>query len=117
MRRTAICAALAAVLVPARVDAQSVALTESDALARLSTDSPRARAVRAGIDIARVDVLAAARWPNPRVTWDRESVAGVTEHMVMLSQPLPITGRRALDVQAASALVNASSSRADDEIR
>src|SRR5262249_25095162 len=117
MRRAATCAALAAALLPASVGAQSVALTESDALARLSTDSPRARAVRAGIDITRVDVLTAGRWPNPRFTWDRESVAGVTEHMVMLTQALPINGRRALDVQAASALVNASSSRADEEIR
>ena len=53
---------------------------------------PRVRAMRAGIDIARADVLTAARWPNPRVTYDRESVAGVTEHIAMVAQPLPITG-------------------------
>jgi cobalt-zinc-cadmium efflux system outer membrane protein len=117
MRRAAICVALVAAFVPAGVGAQSLSLTESDALSRLSMDSPRARAVRAGVDLARVDVLTASRWPNPRLTWDRESAAGVTEHMVMLTQPLPITGRRSLDVQAASALVDASSSRADDEIR
>ena len=118
MRSAALCAALAAVaLAPAPVSAQSIALTESDALARLSMDSPRARAARAGVDIARVDVLAASRWPNPRVTWDRESVAGVTEHMVMVAQPLPITGRRGLDADAASALLSASSSRADDDLR
>jgi cobalt-zinc-cadmium efflux system outer membrane protein len=92
-------------------------LTESEALARLATNSPRVRAARAGVDIARVDVLSAGRWPNPRVNWDRQSVAGVTEHYVTVSQPLPITGRRRLDVQAASALVSASSSRADDEVR
>jgi len=117
MRRAAFCVALAAALMPASVGAQSTALTESDALARLSADSPRARAIRAGVDVARVDVLTAARWPNPRITWDRESVAGVTEHIVMVTQPLPVTGRRGLDVQAASALVSASSDRADDEIR
>jgi cobalt-zinc-cadmium efflux system outer membrane protein len=117
MRRAAICVALVAAFVPAGVGAQSLSLTESDALTQLSMDSPRARAVRAGVDLARVDVLTASRWPNPRLTWDRESAAGVTEHMVMLTQPLPITGRRGLDVQAASALVSASSSRADDEIR
>src|SRR5439155_11280730 len=105
MRRAVICVALAAAVMPASVGAQSITLTESDALARLSTDSPRARAVRAGIDVARVDVLSAARWPNPRVTSDRESVAGVTENIVMVAQPLPITGRRGLDVQAASSLV------------
>src|SRR3970282_175930 len=62
-------------------------------------------------------VLAAGRWPNPRITFDRESVAGVTEYLTMVSQPLPITGRRGYDVQSASALVSASSSRADDQVR
>ncbi|OFW03765.1 MAG: hypothetical protein A3I61_16015 [Acidobacteria bacterium RIFCSPLOWO2_02_FULL_68_18] len=92
-------------------------LTESEALARLATNSPRVPAIRALVDIARVDVLAAGRWPNPRVNWDRQSVAGVTEHYLTVSQPLPITGRRRLDVQAVSALVSASSSRVEDEVR
>jgi outer membrane protein, heavy metal efflux system len=117
MRIAVFCAALAVVFVPQSAGAQTLNLTESDALARLSTDSPRARALRAAVDIARADVLTAARWPNPRVTFDRESVAGITENMVMVAQPLPITGRRTRDVQAASALVDASSSRVDDELR
>ncbi len=117
MRRAVSLAALAVVLASSSAGAQSLMLTESDALARFSTDSPRVRAARAGIDIARVDVLSAGRWPNPRVNWDRQSVAGVTEHYVTVSQPLPITGRRGLEVQAASALVAASSSRADDDVR
>jgi outer membrane protein, heavy metal efflux system len=117
MRPAVLWAALAALLAPSGAGAQSLNLTESEALARLSADSPRARAARAAVELARADVLAAARWPNPRVTWDRESVAGITEHIVMVAQPLPITGRRGLDVQAASALVGASASRADDEIR
>ena len=117
MRRAVLCAALAAALGPSGVGAQSLMLTEADALARLSTNSPRVRAIRAAIDIARVDVLTAERWPNPRLTIDRESVGGVTEYITMVAQPLPITGRRRFEVQAASALVSASSSRADDEVR
>jgi len=35
----------------------------------------------------------------------------------MVAQPLPITGRRRLEMQAASALVDASATRADDVIR
>ena len=92
-------------------------LTESDALARLSTHSPRVRAIRSGVDLARVDVLAATRWPNPRVNVTRESVVGVTEYLALVSQPLPITGRRGLEEQGAAALVLASASRADDEVR
>lgn len=117
MRTVVFCATFAAIAFPSMAGAQSLTLTESEALARLSVDSPRVRATRAGIDIARVDVLTAGRWPNPRVTFDRESVAGITENMVMVAQPLPITGRRGLEVDAATAMVAASSSRSDDEIR
>ena len=63
---------------------------------RLSTNSPRVRAIRSEVDLARVDVLAATRWPNPRLNVTRESVVGVTEYLAMVFQPLPITGRRGL---------------------
>lgn len=119
MRTRPWCVAVAVVGIGAATPAaaQSLPLTETDALARLSPSSPRVRAITSGIDIARADVAAAGRWPNPRVTYDREAVAGVTEHMAMISQPLPITGRRGLEVQAASALVEASTSRADEAVR
>jgi cobalt-zinc-cadmium efflux system outer membrane protein len=117
MRSVVLCATLAALILPSNAGAQSLPLTEAEALARFSPASARVRAIRAGIDVARADVLAAGRWPNPRVTFDREAVAGVTENMMMVSQALPITGRRGLDVQAASALVDASSSRADEALR
>ena len=115
--RTAVLSVALAVLLPASGRAQPLTLTEADALARLTADSPRVRALRAPIDIARVDELAATRWPNPLVTVDRESVAGATEHIAMVAQPLPITGRRGLEKDAASALVAASSSRVEDELR
>jgi cobalt-zinc-cadmium efflux system outer membrane protein len=116
MRMRTWCVALALLFVAIPVAGQTV-LSEADALARLSTDSPRARAIRAGVEIARADVLAASRWPNPQPSFTRESVAGVTEYLTTVSQLLPITGRRKLDIAAASALVAASSSRADDEVR
>ena len=117
MRTVVLCASLAILAVPSRAGAQSLPLSESEVLARLSPSSPRVRAIRAAIDVARADVLAAGRWPNPRVTFDSESVAGITEHLTMVSQLLPITGRRGFDVQAASALADASSNRADDAMR
>jgi cobalt-zinc-cadmium efflux system outer membrane protein len=102
---------------PLSAGAQTLTLTESDALARLSTNSPRVRAIRAGVDITRVDVLTAGRWPNPQPSLTRESVAGVTEYLTTVSQVLPITGRRGLDVKAATALIAASERRAEDEVR
>lgn len=116
MRALVLCAALA-VVPPSRAGAQSLPLTESEALARFSPNSARVRASRAAIDVARADVVSAARWPNPRLTFDRESVAGVTEIMTMVTQPLPVSGHRRFQIDAAMALVDASSSRADDELR
>jgi cobalt-zinc-cadmium efflux system outer membrane protein len=117
MRTCFVRAAIAMAFVPAVAGAQSLSLTESEVLARLSPDSPRIRAIRAAVDVARVDVLAAGRWPNPRITVDRESVAGITEYLAMVSQPLPITGRREYAVQAATASASASASRADEDVR
>ena len=117
MRVLVVCAVFVAALLPAGARAQMLSLTESQALARLSLESPRVQAVRAAVDIARADVLAAGRLPNPRVIFNREAVAGIEEHMLMVSQVLPVTGRRRLDVSAASARVDAATSRADDEIR
>ena len=117
MRTVFACAVVAAVVLPANARAQTVTLTEPAALEQLSAESARVQAARAGVDIARADVLAAARWPNPRATFNREAVAGVAENMLMVSQVLPVTGRRRLDVSAATARVEASSLRADDRIR
>ena len=115
MRSVFVRVAFALAVLPASARAQS--LTEAQALAQLTPESPRVRAINAPVDVARADVLAAGRWPNPRVTYDRESVAGVTEHLTMVGQALPITGRRPLEVSAASALVDAASGRASDQLR
>lgn len=117
MRALIVRAVLASVLVPAGSGAQTLLLTEAEALAQLESDSARVRAARAGIDVARADALGAARWPNPRVTANREAAGGVTEHIVTVAQVLPVTGRRALQVQAASARVDAVASRAEEQIR
>lgn len=116
MRIRTWCVATALLLLSMPAMSQTV-LSEADALTRLSPDSPRLRAIRAAVDLARADVLAAGRWPNPRATFNREAVAGVAENIVTVTQALPITGRRRLEISAASALAQASFHRADDEIR
>lgn len=117
MRTVVLCATLAALLFPSFAAAQALSLTESEALQRLSESSPRVRAIRAAVDLARADVLAAGRWPNPRLTVDRESVAGNTEYMTMVGQLLPINGQRGLQIRAASTLVDAAGRRADEAVR
>ena len=117
MRSLFVGALLAVSLQPASAGAQTSSLTEAQALAQLTPEHPRVRAISAPIDVARADVLAAGRWPNPRATYNRESVAGVTEHIATVGQVFPITGRRPLEVSAATASVEAASSRAGDQLR
>ena len=100
MRALLLRATLAVLLfVPSSARAQTLSLTESEALARLSPESPRVRAIRAAVELARADVHAAGRWPNPRVTFDREAVAGTTEYIMSVGQLLPINGQRGLQVR------------------
>ena len=110
-------AAIVLALLPAGAGAQTMSLTEAQAVARLSSESPRVQALRAAVDVARADVLVAGRWPNPRVTLSREAVAGIAEHYFTVAQPLPITGRRGFEVDAATARAEASASRVDDQVR
>ena len=117
MRALVVRAVVVAVFLPVIAGAQTVSISESEALSQLAPGSPRVQAARAGVDVARAGVLAAVRWPNPRVTVNREAVLGIAEHMLMVSQVLPITGRRRLEEGAASARVEAVSSRADEQIR
>jgi len=112
--RTWCVAALLIVSVPA---ASQTVLSEADVLARLTADSPRARAIRAIADVARAEALGAGRYPNPRLSVDREAVAGVSETLTTVLQPLPITGRRALERATAVAVADATARRADDDVR
>lgn len=92
-------------------------MTESDAVARVSLESPRARAIRATVDVARADARVAGLWPNPSVSLSREAVAGTSEQFVLLSQTLPITGRLGLASESAAAAVRAAELRVDDVLR
>ena len=83
-------------------------ISEADALARLSQTARGCARFVPLWDLARAEVLAAGRGRILGVTFNRESVAGVTENMVTVTQALPISGRRDLEVSAASALVEAS---------
>jgi cobalt-zinc-cadmium efflux system outer membrane protein len=96
--------------------AQTV-LTEAEALARLSADGVYGRAAQAAVDVARAEERQAGLWPNPVANFAREGAAGVTETMTTVVQPLPITGRLALERQAAAALTQAAAGRADEVLR
>jgi len=117
MRVAVLRAAIGLACLPAIAGAQSLSLTEAQALSRLSNESPRVQALRAAVTVAEADILAAARWPNPRLTFSREAVAGIAEHYFTVIQPLAITGRRGFDVDAAEARAEAAASRVDEQVR
>lgn len=102
-------------LLSVRAGAQTMTLTEAEALAQAAAH-PRAVAARAAADVVASEPLAARRWPNPRASVVREEAAGVAEHIVTVTQPLPITGRRSLDGRAADARAGAAASRADEAV-
>src|SRR5688572_10225330 len=114
--RSAWFAVVACAYTCASAGAQTV-LSERDVLDQLAGNNPRARAIRSAVDVSRAEALVAGRWPNPRVTVDRESVAGVSEVLTTVLQPLPITGRRQLERAAATTLIDAAGHRADEDVR
>ena len=114
MRTRTWCVAAALVCLPRLAAAQTV-LSEADALARLSADSPRVRAIRAAVDVAprgrarRRPLAESALHVQSRVGRRRHR-----EHVDGRRRRCRSPGRRGLEVSAASALVDASERRADE---
>ena len=90
----------ALLLCPADVGAQTNAsapverLTESEAVARFMATSPWIRALNARIDEVRAGHAERTLWPNPSVTYARESVFNTDDTFLLGRQELPISGRR-----------------------
>jgi cobalt-zinc-cadmium efflux system outer membrane protein len=74
--------------------AQAERLTESDTVARFMADSPRIRALNARIEQVRAVHAERALWPNPAVTFSRESVLNTDDTFLLARQELPLSGRR-----------------------
>lgn len=92
-----VCALL---LSPVYVSAQTSAtaeaerLTEGEAVARFMANNPRIRALNARIEQVRAGHAERALWPNPAVTFSRESVFNTDDTFLLARQELPISGRR-----------------------
>jgi outer membrane protein, heavy metal efflux system len=69
-------------------------LTERDALQKLASESPRARALAVQVELARASALTEGLRPNGTLTLSREAAAGVPETYLLYEQPLSVTGRR-----------------------
>jgi hypothetical protein len=61
-------------------------LTESDAVAQFMAHSPRIRALNARIEQVRAGYAERAPWPNPSVTFSRESVFNTDDTFLLARQ-------------------------------
>jgi cobalt-zinc-cadmium efflux system outer membrane protein len=69
-------------------------LTEREVLQKLSSESPRARALSLQVELARATALTEGLRPNGSLSLSREAAAGVPETYLLYEQPLSVTGRR-----------------------
>jgi cobalt-zinc-cadmium efflux system outer membrane protein len=85
---------------------------EDEAVRRALARPALADELRARIDLARADEIAARRWPNPEASWSHEQVraTGTTERqdIAVLSQRFDLSGRRGLRGDAAARRVEAA---------
>jgi hypothetical protein len=68
-------------------------MTEREVLQKLTSESPRAKALAAQVELARATALTEGLRPNGNLTISREA-AGTPEIYILYEQPLPVTGRR-----------------------
>lgn len=124
MRRTPIVARLllaAALVLPPpgwapAGEAGAAPLDEAEVVRRALARPALEEQLRAKVDLARADEVAARRWPNPEASWSHEQVdtAGGTERqdVAVLSQRVDVSGRRGLRGDAAAKRVEAASADA-----
>jgi cobalt-zinc-cadmium efflux system outer membrane protein len=81
-------------------------LDEEEAVLRALSRPALADQLRARVDLARADEIAARRWPNPEASWSHEQVrtdgATAREDIALLSQRFDLSGRRGLRGDAAA---------------
>jgi len=88
-------------------------LSEREALLRLSSASPQARALALQIELARATARTEGLSPNGSVTFSREDAAGIAETYFLYQQSLPITGRRNFLRRAAEAAAESEKMHVD----
>jgi len=88
-------------------------LTETQALLRLSSASPLARALALQIELARATARTEGLPPNGSIALSREDASGVAETYFLYQQSLPITGRRNFLRRAAEAAAESEKMHVD----
>ena len=111
--RFQVCTWMAAVglLLPALASGQD--RTEREVVELIVRDGPQAQAIRAESEVTRREQLARLAYPNPSITYSRES-AGFTEFL-QAEQSLPIFGAR--DALSRAGVAATAAAEADRDVR
>ena len=88
-------------------------LTEAEAVARMRAEYPRVTALRLGVRELEADARERTLVANPAVAYTREEAGAVVDDFLLVSQELPLWGRRGLLGEAARHEVSARSADAD----
>ena len=110
MARWWLAAGLCAALAPPGA-AQS--LSEAEAVARMRAEHPRAAALRFGLREFAADARGRTLLPNPAVAYTREEAGAAVDDFLLVSQELPLWGRRRRLGEAAGHAVSARAADAD----
>ena len=114
MRRWRFLASAAAVCGPAAAVVAGQTLTEDQALDRLRDEHPRLEALRASVEELAASVRQPSLPANPTVTFTREDAGLGRDDFLLVSQELPLRGRRRLLGEAARQAVTAAEGHAAD---
>ena len=90
-------------------------ITMDEALRRAEEQSPAGREIALEIERARAEIEASGLWSNPEFSLVREESAGVVERFANVSQTFPLTGRLALERDAARTGHSAAQARGKQE--
>lgn len=114
MRRWRFLASAVAICGPAAVAAAGQTLTEDQALGRLRAEHPQLEALRATVEELAASVRQPSLPANPTVTFTREDAGLGSDDFLLVSQELPLGGRRRLLGEAARQAVSAAEGQAAD---
>ena len=103
------------------VSAETIALSESEAVERAHGVETLNRQYRAGVDAVRADAIEHRRWSNPTVQWTREQPLGAPdtfgEDQLEVHLRLPLSGRHRQTVRAIDIEVDAKRMEAIEQLR
>lgn len=96
------------------VSAQTITvLTEAQALERMRTEHPQARALRFGVQELEAEVRERTLVPNPTVSYTREGAGISVDDFLLVTQALPVPGRAGLLGEAAGWATTAAQADAE----